>query len=72
MTQVHKNYGIKYSTKRKNHKNIINLLVAVIAVTGKTSIKKAQKTVYIGNNISLRQSTTNINYQYETFESQKL
>ena len=72
MTQVNKNYGMKCNTKRKNYKNIIDLLVSVIALTGKNSIKKAQKTVYIGNSISLRQSITNINYQYEKFESQKL
>ena len=62
MAQVNKNYGMKYNIKRKNYKYIVNLLVSVIALTVKDSIKKAQKLVYVGNNISLRQSTTNINY----------
>ena len=62
MVQVHKNYVMKYNIKRKNYKYIIKLLVSWIALTGKTSIKKPKKTVYIGNNISLKQSATNINY----------
>ena len=53
---------MKYNIKRKNYKYIVNLLVSVIALTVKDSIKKAPKLVYIGNNISLRQSTTNISY----------
>ena len=78
MTQVNKNYEMKYNTKRKGYKHIINLLFSLIALTGKNSIKKDQKTVYIGNNISLRQSTTNIYenmknyYQYEKFDFQNL
>ena len=43
MAQVNKNYRMKYNTKRKRYKNIINLLVSVIALTGKNSIKKAQE-----------------------------
>ena len=62
MVQVHKNYVMKYNIKRKNYNYIIKLLVSWIALTGKTSIKKPKKTVYIGNNISLKQSATNINY----------
>ena len=44
---------MKYNTKRKYYKYIINLLVSVIALTAKNNIRKVQKTVYIGNNISL-------------------
>ena len=35
---------MKYNTKRKYYKNITNLLVSVIALTGKGNMRKAQKT----------------------------
>ena len=41
----------------------------MILLTGKDGVNKAKKTVYIGSNISLRQSTTNINYQYENMST---
>ena len=48
-------------TSRGKIKYIVNLLVSVIALPVK-DYQKAQKMFYVGNNISLKQSTTNVNY----------